>query len=236
MECAMAFRGRSVVAILVVCLMPQFAACTITSTRRVPLGQLAPEELGAPPDVSQRRFVGVTVAGGAQFTFDSAAPISVTPTLVSVLVKGTTYLIPRRTITRVWVAGPVGRARAVPTSSVDSALTAPWPATRSPVGVTLRSGDVVPFDGGSAAFTRDTVYATVRRVPVRIAVSEVQRVAVVRENHGPLVGALGGALVGVVLPPRNCGLIVSCQTARVGDTLFGALVGAAIGLCSALVF
>ncbi len=62
---------RSVAAILIATLMPQLTGCTLHATRRVPLAQLHPEELGRAPEPPERRFAGVTAGGGMVLMFDT---------------------------------------------------------------------------------------------------------------------------------------------------------------------
>jgi hypothetical protein len=200
-ERTVALFKRLVGAILIVCLMPQLTGCTLHATRLVPLTELYPEEVGTPPDGAERRFVGVTTADGNSRVFDSVPPPRVTQDTVFASVGGHDWVVAREAVSQVWVAGPVGRARQVNTSDVGSALAQPWPTRSSPVGVIMRAGDQVEFDRGAAVhFARDSVFASVHGAPFRIALNDVQRVAVVRAAT-PLLVAYGlvGIAVGVGL-------------------------------------
>jgi hypothetical protein len=185
---------RLVGAILIASVMPQLTGCTLHATRLVPLTELYPEELGAAPDRSERGVIGVTTSDGSALMFDSVPTPRVLDDTVFGQVGGDRWKIPLSNTSQVWVKGPVGHARAVKPADLWSALAGPRAAESPLVGVTTRSGEEIAFDHRAAAYiAHDTVYAWARGAPTRIALADVQRLAVVREWGG------GGELVAIWL-------------------------------------
>lgn len=190
---------RPIAVILLCSLQLQLAGCTIRTVQRVPLAGLYPDELGGSPETSQRRVAGVTLSDQWVLMFDSVPAVRVARDTVYGNVDGVPHAIPRGRVARVWVAGPVGRAREINSSDFDSALLQTWAQGSGPVGLTTRDGVRVAFDRDAPAYIAgDRLFAWARGAPYAIALADVKRVAVSRVNRPvSLLVTLG--VVGVIV-------------------------------------
>ena len=191
---------RASVIVLVAALTTQ-VACTIRTTQRVRLTALRPEERGA---IGPLRVAGVTYRNGSTVMFDSllrAAP----ETLYAMEADGE-HQIPRRLIAQLWVRR-AGEMPVAARSSDPARAVALAPLKQRIVGVVTTAGAVVEFDGASpVSAPGDTLFATARGAPYRVALADVDWMRVRRTDAGLSVLATTG-LVLVAIPAVAVGLL-----------------------------
>ena len=190
----------------IVAVMSQLVACTVHTTKSVPLGQLSPEERSW-LDVGSARVSGVSTYSGITLAFDSVPlPRQVADTVFA-SVGGGQHAVPRALIAKVWVTRPGHGPVSVGTSDIAAALGRASFGSERIAGVTTRAGAEVRFDRRAPVYVvGDTLFASAGGAPYRIELAQVQQVSVARPDRamsliGSVMVTMGvlGVLAGAVV-------------------------------------